>query len=655
MQSLLTMRGSGRCVARLLTVAGLCIATGLAVAQDRGDRKEAPAITNSGLDTVLIARTDSPRQTLQSWLEVTGELDNRFREYRQNQTRANFEKIFKLAPALFTHLDLSELPAATRGETAAAASYALFDILARVELPIPSRVPDADGFDETSVATWRIPRTPITIARMEEGPRAGEFLFSAKTVAIAPNFLERIRHLPVKRGDRAESWTDTLPQLHGPMIPAALVEALPKFLHMQVLDTALWKIGLSVVAFVIAAMILVLYHLRVGRRRSDDRLGVLLRQALTPLGAIAFSLMLAPFLNREINVAGAFAWLTDSTLSVIRYLAIAWLVWIVLLAVFEWMILSPRIDDESPKAGLMRLGARVIGSIAVLLVLAKGAHDLGLPVLGLLAGLGFGGLAVALAIRPTLENLVAGVILFVDKPVEVGDFCTFGARIGVVESIGIRTTKVRALDRTLISIPNATFADMELVNWARCDKMLVLTQIGLRYETDPDQLRHLLASLREMLYAHPRIDRSTVRVRFVGYGASSLDVQIRVYALTQEWNEFYAIREDVYLRVNQIVAESGTSFAFPSQTLYFGRDGGLDQKLSEAAKEEVAAWRRTGKLPFPDPAAARVDDLAGTLDYPPRGSVEQHRPDAGEAQEVERLSESSPPEQPEDEDRTEKS
>ena len=200
-----------------------------------------------------------------------------------------------------------------------------------------------------------------------------------------------------------------------------------------------------------------------------------------------------------------------------------------------------------------------------------------------------------------------------DKPVRVGDFCSFGNYTGTVEEVGIRSTKVRALDRTLISVPNASFVNMELVNWARCDKMLVLAVIGIRYETEPDQLRQVLARLREMLLAHPKIDRTTVRVRLIGYGSSSLDVQIRVYALTQEWNEFHAIREDVFLRVNKIVAESGTSFAFPSQTLYLGRDSGLDQQLSEAAKEQVAGWRSNGKLPFPHPAAARIDALPTSL------------------------------------------
>lgn len=237
-----------------------------------------------------------------------------------------------------------------------------------------------------------------------------------------------------------------------------------------------------------------------------------------------------------------------------------------------------------------------------------------------MAGLGVGGLGVALAIRPTVENLIGGLVLYMDRPVRIGDYCSFGSHTGIVESIGMRSTQIRALDRTLVSVPNATFADMEIVNWAQCDMMLIRTTVGLRYETDPDQLRYVLVKMREMFHAHPKIDRDTIRVRFVGYGASSLDVEIRVYALTQEWNNFYAIREDVLLRVNEIVKESGTGFAFPSQTVYMGRDDGLDKDRSEAALEKVKSWRRSGQLPFPKLSASRMEKLAGTLDYPPFGS-----------------------------------
>ena len=185
-----------------------------------------------------------------------------------------------------------------------------------------------------------------------------------------------------------------------------------------------------------------------------------------------------------------------------------------------------------------------------------------------------------MAVRPTFENIIGGFILFADKPVRVGDFCSFGDMMGTVEEIGLRSTRLRALDRTVVTVPNAEFANMQLVNWARCDRMLIQTTIGLRYETKPEQLRYVLAKLREMLLAHPKIDKESMRTRFVGYGASSQDIEIRIYALTRDWNEFYAIQEDVLLRVGEIVEESGTSFAFPSQTLYMGRDQGIDQERS---------------------------------------------------------------------------
>src|SRR3546814_19281470 len=128
---------------------------------------------------------------------------------------------------------------------------------------------------------------------------------------------------------------------------------------------------------------------------------------------------------------------------------------------------------------MLRLVARIVGTLGGIVILAVGAQEMGLPVLSLLAGLGIGGLAVALAIRPTLENLIGGFILFLDKPIRVGDFCTFGSQSGTVESIGVRSTQIRALDRTTISIPNAQFADMQIITWASCDEMLNDTRLSI--------------------------------------------------------------------------------------------------------------------------------------------------------------------------------
>jgi MscS family membrane protein len=234
--------------------------------------------------------------------------------------------------------------------------------------------------------------------------------------------------------------------------------------------------------------------------------------------------------------------------------------------------------------------------------------------------------------------------------VRVGDFCSFGDHMGTIEEIGLRSTRVRALDRTLVSIPNARFADLEIINWAKCDQMLINATIGLRFETTPDQMRYALAKIREMLHAHPKIDPATIRVRYIGPGASSRDVSVRIYALTREWNEFFAIREDVFLRIDDIVEEAGSGYAFPSQTLYMTRDEGLDRERSEAAVQEVQAWRHSGKLPFPRLAAARMAELGGTLDYPPRGSVDTSsaRPTEPEPQplSIEPLSAETPDEPP---------
>jgi MscS family membrane protein len=123
-----------------------------------------------------------------------------------------------------------------------------------------------------------------------------------------------------------------------------------------------------------------------------------------------------------------------------------------------------------------------------------------------------------------------------------------------------------------------------------------------------------------MFHSHPRIDSDTIRVRFVGYGASSLNIDIRVYAKTREWNDFYAIKEDVLLRISDIVKESGTGFAFPSQTIYMTKDDGLDAGLAEKASKSIADWRRRRELPFPRFSDKKVEQMRDKLKYPPPGS-----------------------------------
>jgi MscS family membrane protein len=193
--------------------------------------------------------------------------------------------------------------------------------------------------------------------------------------------------------------------------------------------------------------------------------------------------------------------------------------------------------------------------------------------------------------------------------------------MGTVEEIGLRSTRIRGLDRTVITVPNADFAQMEIVNFTRRDQMLMKTTLGLRYETTPDQLRYVLTKLRELFVAHPRVAPEPGRARFVGFGECSLNIEIFIYVLSKDFNEFLGIAEDLYLRIMAIVAEAGTGFAFPSQTTYFTRDTGLDAERTQAAEAEVQSWRSDGALPFPQLDPTRIKALDGTLAFPPEGST----------------------------------
>jgi MscS family membrane protein len=251
---------------------------------------------------------------------------------------------------------------------------------------------------------------------------------------------------------------------------------------------------------------------------------------------------------------------------------------------------------------------------------------MGIPVYGLVAGAGIGGLAIALASQDSLQNFLGTLNIFADRPARVGDFCRFGdespglSRVGTVEEIGLRSTRIRGPDRTITTIPNAEFAKMHIVNMSKRNQMVLKMSINLRYETTPDQLRVVLARLREMLLAHPCITEEPARVRATALGEYAINLELLGYVDTEDWNEFLAVQEDVILRIMDIVADVGTAFAFPSRTLYHARDTGMDSNKQQSASEQVTDWIDSQSLPFPNFTEDHRKQVKDTLKYPPEGS-----------------------------------
>ena len=217
---------------------------------------------------------------------------------------------------------------------------------------------------------------------------------------------------------------------------------------------------------------------------------------------------------------------------------------------------------------LLPLGARV-GKVLILIVgVVAMLSELGYHVTSLVAGLGIGGLAIALAAQKTLENLFGAFSIGADQPFREGDFVRIEDTVGTIETIGLRSTRVRTLDRTLVSYPNAKLAEMRLESFAARDRLRLSCTIGLLYATSEVQMREVLAGFERVLRAHPRIWPDVVVVRFVGFGDSSLNVDVMAWFQTTDWGEFQTMRQDVLLGFMEVVERAGTGFAFPTRTVH---------------------------------------------------------------------------------------
>jgi MscS family membrane protein len=255
-----------------------------------------------------------------------------------------------------------------------------------------------------------------------------------------------------------------------------------------------------------------------------------------------------------------------------------------------------------------------VGALAVL-------GSLGFNMTTALAGLGIGGLAIGFGAQQTIANLFGGVSVLGDEVIRVGDVCTFGDRTGTVEDIGLRSTRIRTAERTLLAIPNGTVATVNVENLSRRDKLLFKTTVALRHESKADHVRFVLSEIRRLLYSHPKVESKTARARLIDIASGSGSVEVFAYILTQDFNEFAAVREDLLLRMLDLVEESGSGFALPSQTLYISRDAGLEKDKAESAANKVAELRDGKQLPFPDFHQEDISSFKGSIEYPPAESA----------------------------------
>ena len=238
--------------------------------------------------------------------------------------------------------------------------------------------------------------------------------------------------------------------------------------------------------------------------------------------------------------------------------------------------------DSTSTQSLMLLGERLI-QVLVLIVAGMAILTIvGVNTKAALAGIGIGGIALALGAQKTVENLLGGVFLLSDRALAVGDTCSVSNRIGVVEDVTLRSVRLRTMEQTLLSVPAGILAQSNVENFATRRKILAKTIVRVRYGTTAEQLRLMLTAIRRLLGENPKIEAESSRARLVDFGDRAVEIELFAYVLTADFVEFLAVREDLLLQVAAIVESSGSGFAQPTQFVYMDRNGGVDSQAREA-------------------------------------------------------------------------
>ncbi|MGE5842905.1 MAG: mechanosensitive ion channel family protein [Deltaproteobacteria bacterium] len=437
----------------------------------------------------------------------------------------------------------------------------------------------------------------IELDRAQKGNESPIWLFSSQTLRQVPQIYEGLGDYRMER-----------------YLPKSLIET-------RLFGYPAWRwiallLGLPfsfLVAWVISRAFLPLIRVFVRRFTHRDAEGLAQRMK-GPIRVLVLAIGFYIYSIFSYSLASRLFWSTVA--GTLGTIGMAWLCVRLIDVSAGWMEGRPQEAVSSGRIAMRRLISKLSKGLIVVVAAVIVFYSAGINFTAVLTGLGIGGIAIAFAAQKTLENLFGGIMVISDQPIRVGDFCRAGDYSGVGEDIGLRSTRLRTLNRTVVFVPNGQLATMTLENFTMRDKVLFNHRVQVRYETSPDQLRYVIAEIRKMLYGHPKVETESARVRFTGLKDSSLELEVFAYILTDVFGTFLEVQEDLLLRILEIVEASGTGLALPSQTLYTSQDTGIDKKKGQEATEIVRRWREEGELPFPDFAPEKIIEMDNKLDYP---------------------------------------
>ncbi len=518
----------------------------------------------------------SPRDTLESFIRLSDDIYKMIRDEAKEKGKITEHQGEWLVEELLRNLDLSEEAGYLYSAMGKEGAVCIKEILDRTELPPTSEIP---GFEEVSeegempgLERWRIPGTDLVIHRITEGPRIGDYLFSPASIDKAVANYDIIRRQPYKRKSSPNfyAWYLTHP---GPGIEP-WVEKLPHdFRTRMVGRQALWQwIALGIVIVLSFFTIILAYYLgrRIsGRRKQRSAIGYGLT-LFYPILAMLVPLGFSHLIEHEIRIAG-------TTLSVLTFAANT----VMLLAsmvvinglgnrIAEVIISRPSIPEKGLDAQLIRIIARVVSLVLAVIVFLEGGKYLGIPLSTLLASAGVGGLAFALAAQESLKNFFGSIMIYMDKPFRIGERVLVQDYDGVVEEIGLRSTRLRLLNGHQATIPNEEMAATDIENVSRRSHIRRKADLRLPIDTSPEKVEEALEIVRKLLSEHEGYDENfPPRVYFTEILTDSLNIRFFYWYHPAEYWDFLGFSEKLNLDIQKEFRNAGIQLAVPLQIRQF--------------------------------------------------------------------------------------
>ncbi|MFT4624036.1 MAG: MscS family membrane protein [Myxococcota bacterium] len=500
-------------------------------------------------------KTDHPRDTMASFMA-------KMNEYRASHAKGdgNADTLLGDAARCF---DVSSLPVLQQREVSREAAIFLKETIDRVILINLSFIPEATTESGAPVERWRLKDTEIVIHVVKSGDREGEFLFTPDTTARADDFYDKVRQLPYLKGSGMGAG------YKGPW----LKRNLPAWTHQTFISLAWWQWAALTLALFVG---LLMRNVAIGLGKVFKRaaLGtetewddVLVDALAAPAGFLAATGIWYASL-RLLQLKDTADTILAFSIKVLFYVALTFLAYRFATVVSDFGKKRVQDTDLDINVQLINLMRQTVKIVAVVFCVLLAAQNMGIDVFSLIAGLGIGGLAVALAAKDSLANFFGSVMIMLDQPFRIGDWVVVKSSEGTVEEIGFRSTKIRTFYNSVINIPNSDVVMAHVDNLGVREYRRTVTTLGVTYDTPPEMLEAFMEGIKNIINANEFTRKDYFHIVFKEFGPSSLDIMLYFFFKCPDWSTELVERQNVYLEILRLSSSLGISFAYPTQSLH---------------------------------------------------------------------------------------